>query len=226
MKWHKILLADHGGTVYGIFIVACTLVLTFSMPWASRLSELITLPWQPFPLTFFLVYAFLSGAMALNRGASAVPNEQNLGPEALSLVLVRIAFGQLLVLPLVTYSRVLFPGEAWAAVAAVGHVLLVSLFLGYLGMLLEIHSARRGRSSGGLRYGFLMLYSGMPLLFLPAAPRGVRSIAQLSPMGAIRSLIAEPAGAAQPWLVFLVPALLAVLCFAAALSQCRRSARA
>jgi len=223
MRLHKTLLADHGATVYVMLIIVCTLVLMFSMPWASRLSELISQPWQPFPVPFFLTYAFLSAAIALNRGASVVPSDQLLQTRALGLVLVRIGFGQLLILPLISYSRVLFPDGAGAIFLSVGYVLLFSMSLGFLGILFELHAARRARSSTAVRYGFLMLYAGVPLLFLVAKQPAIRAVATTSPMAAVWRLLSQEGTAAEQWIIYLVPAVVSVLSLVLVLKQCRRT---
>ena len=220
MKPYRALLGDHGAPIYAALIFGCGLVLTFSMPWASRLSELISQPWHPFPLPFLLTYTFFSAVVALNRGASVVPND-GLRPMGVPLALLRVAFGHLLVLPLVAYSRVLFPGGAGALVVVVGYVLLIGVLQAHVGILLEVHTARRVRSSSVLRFGFLLLYMGVPLLALTSHARGIRRIALVSPMEAVRVLLAGSSTAAERMVVFLVPGILSITLLFLAMRLCK-----
>jgi hypothetical protein len=222
MRLDKALLSDHGAAVYAILIAGSAAVLMFSMPWASRLSELIAHPWHPFPLPFFLTYTLLSAVVALNRGASAVPSAAVLRPSSLLLVLVRIGFGQLLVLPLLTYSRVLFPTDPSGVLASVGHVLLASCVLGYAGTLFELYATQHGRSSAGLRYGFLLLYAGAPLLFSLNTGSTLNAISLLSPLGSVRRLLSAQITSSEKIVVFLIPAVLAGLFLLLSLRACRR----
>ena len=221
MRLHRALLGDHGTPIYAALILGSGVVLTFSMPWASRLSELITQPWHPFPLPFLLTYTFLSAVVALNRGASVVPND-GLRSLSVPLALLRVALGHLLVLPLVTYSRVLFPGGASALAAVVGYVVLIGVFLAHVGVLLEVRTARRVKSSSMLRFGFLLLYMGMPLLALTSHVGAIRRIALVSPMEAVRILLAGSSTAAEQTVVFLVPGVLSVILLCLAMRLQRR----
>jgi len=221
MRLHRALLGDQGAPIYGALIFGSGVVLTFSMPWASRLSELISQPWHPFPLPFLLTYTFFSAMVALNRGASVVPND-GLRPRVIPLALLRVALGHLLVLPLVTYSRVLFPGGASALVAVVGYVLLIGVLLTHVGILFEVHTARRVRSSSVLRFGFLLVYTGVPLLALTSHAGGIRRIALVSPMEAVRLLLAGSTTAAERMVVFLVPGILSIILLFLAMRLCKR----
>ena len=123
MKLHKLLFANHGAAIYAVLIIASGLALALSMPWASRLSELIMQPWRPFPLPFFWMYTTLSALIALSIGAVAAPvGSDTRGLSAFLVVLARVAFGHFLMLPLIAYSRVLFPNSVAPLIGAAVYV--------------------------------------------------------------------------------------------------------
>ena len=154
------LLFDYLGdaSMYAIPIIICGLILTASMPTASRLSELIVQPWSPFPLPFFLVYAVASACMALRIGAGATPDD--IDPRystALLRILARVSFGHFLMLPLIAYSRVLFPNGVIPIVGATVHIYLVCVMMSLIAMPMEIRAERRYQGSVVRRHVFLLL---------------------------------------------------------------------
>jgi len=206
MRLHKILFANHGASIYAVLVAASGVVLLLSMPSASRLSELILQPWRPFPLPFFLTHTVLSAIMALSSGAAAVPvpSETQRTP-VVSTVMARVVFGQFLVLPLVAYSRVLFPRSAAPLVVAAAYILLLSVLMALAGILLEVYASRRGRSSAVLRYGFLAAYMAIPLAGLAGKSPITQAIALASPIQTIRRLFLSPLSTSEWMIAVLIP---------------------
>lgn len=197
------LLGNRGAIPYTVLLVASGVVLALSMPWTSRLSELMSYPWRPFPLPFFLTYGFFSAWLALDRGADAVP----VGRVRLSFLwtaIARAGFAQVLVLPLVCYARVLFP-TSWIPVPiAVAYVTAVSACLAAGAVVLEIHAVRRGRHPAVIRYTAFLALLGLPATFL-AAGEPLRSISYISPAVALVSIVADSPSLAHLALAFATP---------------------
>ena len=211
MRFHKILFSNHGASIYVILIVASGVVLLLSMPSASRLSELIQQPWRPFPLPFFLTYAVLSAITALSIGSPAAPvlNETRKAPVILT-VMARIAFGQFLMLPLVAYSRVLFPKTATPLIATAAYILLLGVLMALVGVLLEIYASHQARNSVGFRYGFLLAYMAIPLVGLASKSPVAQAIALVSPIQTIRRLLSGSPATFEWASIFLIPAAIAI----------------
>ncbi len=214
MKRRDLIIEQGGWGVYVSLLLLCGVALVFSMPWATRVRELIASPWQPSPLVFFSVYALLAGIVGLNRGAALAPRGV-LQWRPLFKAVAQIGFAHFLVVPYLVYVRVLLPGlEARIPILA-GYTLLVSVVLGLGAYCLESWKSARGGSSSGLRYGI-----GFGLFFLPLLAafggEGFQSITALSPFGAVHRLLTESTGADLP-IAFGVPAAvgLALLVFTA-----------
>ena len=211
MKLHKTLFANHGASVYAVLVAASGVVLLFSMPWASRLSELIMQPWHPFPLPFFLTHIVVSAIMALSSGASAVPvDSETQRTPIISPVVARVAFGQFLALPLVAYSRVLFPNSATPLIAAAAYILLLSVLMALAGILLELHASRRAKSSVASRYGFLIAYMAIPIIGLAGASPVAQAIALVSPIQTVRRLLAGSLTTSEWIIAFLIPTVITI----------------
>jgi hypothetical protein len=202
----SILFGNRGAVPYMVLLLASGTTLTLSMPWASRLSELMSYPWHPFPLPFFLVYGFFSAIVALDRSADAVPTGR-MRLSGLGIAVARVAFAQALVLPLLSYSRVLFPGSGIPVLIAVAYVMDVSLCLSAGTVVLEIYSVRRGWNSSLLRYAAFFALLGAPAILLAAA-EPVRLLSHLSPAVALTSIVVGPIESAPLALAFGVPTLL------------------
>lgn len=207
MKLHKLLFANHGAAIYATLIIASGIALALSMPWASKLSELIMQPWRPFPFPFFLMYATLSSLIALSIGAVAAPvSSDNRSSSALLVVLARLSFGHFLMLPLIAYSRVLFPDSVAPLIGATVYVFLISVMMALIAMVMEVAAARRGKHSSVRRYSFLALYFSIPLFGLLGNAWIIRSFALVSPIQALTSLLSGTASAWHWTIAMLVPA--------------------
>ncbi len=204
----RLLFGERGLAVYVGFLAVSGVTLTLLMPWMSKLSDLMSYPWRPFPLPFFLTYGFLSACVALHRAAEAVP----LGRPRLSSLAVaalRVGFVQLLVLPLLTASRALFPGT-WIPIPLAGaYVAVVSLAAACGGVVLEVYAVRRGKHPAVLRYVGLLAWIGLPAVFL-AVGGPLRLLAHLSPGVALTSIVAGAPRLSQLIVAFSTPALLAL----------------
>lgn len=206
MKLHKLLFANHGAAVYAVLILASGITLALSMPWASKLSELIMQPWRPLPFPFFLMYAVVVSLIALSIGAVAAPVTGDMKTsKALWTVLARVSFGHFLMLPLVAYSRVLFPGSALPLFGATIYVILLSVLMAVVAMLLEVSAAQRGRHSSMQRYGLLVLMYGLPLFGLLSKGWGLRACALVSPLQALAVQLSNSASASQLLVIYAIP---------------------
>jgi hypothetical protein len=183
-----ILLGNRGTIPYATLLLASGTALTLSMPWTSRLSEVMSYPWRPFPLPFFLTYGFLSAWAALDRGADAVPVGR-VRLSFLSTAIARVAFAQIRMLPLVCYARVLFPDSRLPIPIAVAYVTAVSLCLSAGAVVLEIHAVRQGWHPAVVRYASFLAMLGLPAALI-AAGEPFRSISYLSPAVALVSIVA------------------------------------
>lgn len=204
----RLLFGERGLAVYIVFLTASGVALTLSMPWMSKLSDLISYPWRPFPLPFFLTYGFLAACVALDRAADAVP----LGRPRLAFLAVaalRVGFVQLLALPLLATSGALFP-DSWIPIPlAAAYVAVVCLGLASGAVVLEVHAVRQGKHPAALRYVGLLAWIAFPAVFL-AVGGPLRLFAHLSPGVALASIVAGTAELPQLILAFSAPALLAL----------------
>jgi len=204
----RILIGERGLWVYATFVAGCGLALTLSMPWTSTLSDLMSYPWRPFPLPFFLTYGFLSAWVALDRAAEAVPVGR---PRVafLAVAALRVGFTQLLALPLVAASRALFPDDWTAIPLAAAYVVAASLAFAAGAVVLEILAVRRGRHPAGLRYGLFFAWLGLPAILLAVAGP-IRTLAQLSPAVAVASIVGGEVALPGVLVAFAAPALATV----------------
>jgi len=193
-----------GVSMYALPMLISGIVLTLSMPAASRLSELVAQPWSPFPLPFFLTYAIISSVMAVKIGASSAPDDiEPCRSHALLRTLARVSFGHFLMLPFIAYSRVLFENSTLPIFSVTALVYLVCAMISLLALLMETHDARRlqafmsRRYTMGLRYGLLCAYFALPLLGLISRASWFRSVALLSPVGSLIHLLADSAPSLQ-----------------------------
>ncbi|MBE0636348.1 hypothetical protein IH601_10170 [Candidatus Bipolaricaulota bacterium] len=208
MRIHRLLFANHGVAVYAATIILSGLALALSMPWASRLSELIMQPWHPAPLAFFLMYATMSALVALSMGAVAAPvGGDSRALPAILTVLVRVSFGHFLMLPLIAYSRVLFPNSVTPLIGAASYVFLLSVMMSMLAMLMEVFAAHQGKHSSGRRYSFIVLYSGIPLFGLLAQGGILRFLTLVSPLQSLSCLLSSSASSSQWVFILLLPIL-------------------
>jgi len=201
----RILLGDRGLLLYSGFIAASGLALMLSMPWATTLNDLMNYPWRPLPTPFFLTYGFLSACLALDRAAEAVPV---LRPRLATLAIagLRVALAQVVVLPLVALSRVLFP-DTWAPIPlGAAYIAVVSLALSGAAVVLEILAVRRGKHPAVLRYAGLVAYLALPAVFLGLGGP-LRVLSQLSPAVALLSIVTGTSGLTDAIVAFSVPAL-------------------
>jgi len=198
------LITEQGGWgVYVSLLLLCGLALVFSMPWATRVRELMASPWQPSPLVFFSVYALLAALVGLNRGAALAPRGIHQWRSVLRAQ-AQIAFAHVLLLPYFVYVRVLLPGLESRIPILVGHALLTSGVLGLVAYSLEVRRSARGKSSSGLRYGLGVLLFALPLLAAFAHGPANAAVA-VSPLGAVHLLLAEHDWPTVP-IAFGVPA--------------------
>jgi len=196
MKRRDLITEQGGWGVYVSLLLLCGVALVFSMPWATRVRELIASPWQPSPLVFFSVYALLAAIVGLNRGAALAPRGV-LQWRPLLKVAAQIGFAHFLLMPYLVYVRVLLPGLEMRIPILAAYTLLVSAVLGLAAHCLESWRSARGETSSGLRYGVLFGLFCLPLL---AAFGGERfgSMVPLSPFGVVYRLLTESAGADLP----------------------------
>lgn len=204
----RLLFGERGLWVYVGLVATSAVALTLLMPWMSKLSDLMSYPWRPFPLPFFLTYGFLSACVAIHRAADAVPLGR---PRLASLAVaaLRVGFAQLLTLPLLATSRALFPGSWIPIPMAAAYVATVSLALACGAVVLEVYALRRGKHPAALRYVGLLAWISLPAVFL-AVGGPLRILAHLSPGVALTSLVAGDPHLSQLLVAFSAPALLAL----------------
>jgi len=163
--------------------------LVFSMPWATRVHELIASPWQPSPLVFFSVYVLFAGIVGLNRGGALAPRGVRQWRPLLRAE-GQIVLAHFLLAPHLVYVRVLLPGRGARIPIVAAYALFVSSVLGLLAYSLEARRSAHGKSSSGFRYGIGVALYGLPLIALiasgPAALIGV-----LSPFVGVHRLLAS-----------------------------------
>lgn len=204
----RILFGERGLLVYAGFLAASGLSLTLSMPWTARLSDLMSYPWRPFPVPFFLTYGFFSACVALDRAAEAVPVGRP-RPAFLGVALVRVAFVQLLALPLLALSRALFPSQWVPIPLAAAYVTTECLALAAGAVVLEIYAVRRGKHPAALRYAGLLAWIGAPAVFL-AVGGPLRILSHLSPAVALMSITTGESNLLQLGVAFAAPVLSAL----------------
>lgn len=194
--------------MYATFLACSGVALMLSMPWTSRLDDLMSYPWRPFPVPFFLTYGFFSAWVALDRAAEAVPIGRP-RPATLAVAAVRVALAQALALPLVVLSRVLFPDD-WAPIPlAAAYVTLVSLAAAAGSVVLEIHAIRRGKHPVVVRYLGLLALLSLPAIFL-GLNGPLRAASHVSPAVALVSIVAGTATLAEYVMAFSSAAALVV----------------
>jgi len=199
-------------SMYAIPMVIGGIALTLSMPAASRLTELIAQPWHPFPFAFFLSYTVISAMMALRIGASTTPDD--IHPRyatAVLRILARVSFGHFLMLPLIAYSRMLFPDSVLSIVGATALIYLVCLMMSLVAMLLHVRDEYYDRSSLGRRYAFFILYFSLPLLGLISDATLIRMIALISPVQSLVTLLAPSASVLERTIALSIPGLIVVV---------------
>jgi hypothetical protein len=208
MKRRELITEQGGWGVYVSLLLFCGIALVFSMPWATRVHELVASPWQPSPLVFFSVYVFLSGVVGLNRGAALAPRGIRQWRSLLRAE-GQILFAHFLLVPHLVYVRVLLPGRGMRIPIVAAYALLLSAVFGLFAYSLEVWRSSHGKSSSGLRYAIgLALYS-LPLLAL-FATGNVSRIAGVSPLVAVQRLLGD-AGLGVAPIAFGVPAVIGLL---------------
>jgi len=211
MRLYKLLFGHRGASIYAVLVFVSGAVLTLSMPWASRLSELILQPWRPFPFAFFLAYLVLSALISLSIGAVSAPiDKSKRATNSLKIILVQVAFGQFLMLPLAAYSRVLFPGSVSPLIGGVVYVFLHNVMVALVAALMEVRAAARGKHSSVSRYGSLLLYCLLPLIGLLSPSAFLRTFALISPLYSLSRILSELSTALDLLLIFAIPSLLAL----------------
>ena len=198
------IITEHGGWgVYVSLLLLCGVALVFSMPWATRVRELIASPWQPSPLVFFSVYVLVAGLVGLNRGAALAPRGLHQW-RLLAKSQVQIGFAHFLLMPYFVYVRVLLPGLESRIPIVVAYAALIGGVLGLAGYTLETRRSAHGKSSSGLRYGLGAALYTLPLAAL-LTEGSLRAVVAVSPFGAVQQLLAAHGGAVSP-IAFAVPA--------------------
>jgi hypothetical protein len=220
MRFHKLLFAHHGVSIYGLLVLGSGVVLMLSMPWAVRLSELILQPWRPIPLPFYLMHLALSSLTALAIGAAAAPASRELQQfSTLPAILVRVVFGQILMLPLVAYSRVLVPGSAAPLIGAAAFTLLTAILVAIVAARIESMCAHRGKPSVSFRYLFLFIYMAVPIVGLAFRSPIARAVALISPGQALWRMITGSL-ATYEWLIaFSIPGAVILWAILSSLKQ-------
>ena len=222
MKGFSSLMEQGGWGTHLAMIVVSGIALTFSMPWAATIGELIDFPWRPTPLVFLGVMSFMAAVVGLNRGAARAPR----GPmqwRQVGALLWHVLFAHALVVPCVIYVRALMPGIGLRIPIVVGYSLLVSFAMALAAYL---HQARRwesGRQSSGTHYILATVLFAIPLFALLL--RGLwRRLALLSPVGAIAHFL-ETNSQPWSWIALGIPATACVLLLILTLIRMRRWAK-
>lgn len=211
MRLHGILFRRGGFAAYLGLVGGCGLVLMLSMPWAGRVGELISFPWHPAPITFFVAHLLLTCVLGLNRGAAVEPLYR-VRLHTLASLPLQLLLGLAFVLPYLVFMRALTPDSQVSIPLLAGYVTLVGVSFAGLSFALELACIRRGVGSGLLRAGCAAAILGLPLFALLAPPGALRWLTLLSPVAALVRLNAGPS-AAEAVVALAAPVLLAAAAF-------------
>ena len=195
---------------YTWLVLLTGLALVFSMPSATYVRELLSSPFRrPSPIVFFVTYVFAFAMFGLNRGAAAVP-VWLWGRRGLQTGVMQVLMGHLLLVPYLIYVRIiLLPKDHPRIILVALYAVVVGLFCAVVGYRTELWGTARGVQTTAQRYALGILYFGVPLLGLAAAPPLVLA-AIVSPYGGLIRLLAG-AGAAEMFAIYLIPAVAGLL---------------
>ena len=210
-----------GWVVNMVMLILSGLTLTFSMPWAATVEELITFPWNPSPAVFFSVLTLMMALIGVNRGTVLAPR----GPmhwRHLVPLFGHLVFSHVLVVPYLVLVRSLMPGHGLRIPILAGFSILVSLAVGIASYVRQARRWNRGQESSGVVYVAVVMVFALPLIAW--AGRGLwHQISILSPIGAISQMLS---GSERLWTAigFAIPAAVCLcLCLTMALGRRRWS---
>ena len=184
--------------------VLCGIALALSIQPSSRI---VALHFSHPPSLFHLAFVFLFGMFSVNRGAVIAANTS---ARILRLKLVfrfleHIAYGLLLLLPYLVFSRALLPAGIAGIFILVLYVAVLSFFFCLLSFRLELRGNSRRRGAFLLRYGLYAAFCLVPF-GIGMSHRSLSVILSVSPIG-LATRIIEGASAIDLFAGFLVPSI-------------------
>lgn len=192
---------------YLSLVFLCGIALMLSIQPTSRIATLHASDLSYLPGLFHLAFVFLFGLFAVNRGAvvaaAAAPRIPHL--KLILRFLEHIAYGLLLLLPYLLFSRALLSDRIVGLFILVSYTAVSSLFFCLASFQLELRGNRRKQNAFLLRYGFYLAFCLVPF-GIGMSHRSLSLLLGASPMGLATRIIGE-ASAIELLTGFLVPIL-------------------
>ena len=191
--------------VYLSMTVLCGIALALSIQPSSRIAALPF--FSHWPSLFHLAFVLLFGMFAVNRGAVIAANTS---ARILRLKLVfrfleHIAYGLLLLLPYLVFSRALLPARIAGVFVLSLYVVVLAFFFCLVSFRLEIRSGRRRPGAFLLRYSLYATFCLVPFGIGMSHP-SLSCILSASPIGFATRII-EGASAIELFMGFLIPSI-------------------
>lgn len=172
---------------YYVLLVACGSALLFSIPHASRVTDLIRPHWDPPSSVFFAVYGVMTALLGLARG-SAAASWDTAGWRTVGSLLGLVLFGQFLVLPHLLFSRALLAGRDTILLPLIAYVTLTAFMFSLIALRLELRAAARNTRPFILQHAVFALFVIVPWI-LSLVEHVPHIVAFLSPVGAALGMI-------------------------------------
>ena len=192
---------------YLSLVLLCGIALALSIQPASRIAVLRTSDVSYPPGLFHLAFVFLFGLFSLNRGAVVAANASARIPH-LKLILrflECIAYGLMLLLPFLLFSRALLSEPVLGLLLLVSYTAVSSLFFCLASFRLELRGNQRKRSAFLIRYGFYIAFCLVPV-GIGMSHSSLSLVLNASPIGLATRIIGG--GSALELIIgFLVPLL-------------------
>jgi len=192
-------------------VIACGIALLLSIHPGARVAALHGSRWIIPPSSFHIVYVLMLGFLGVGRGALIAANLplRVFRPKLYGQIAQHIVLAQLLVLPLLVFSRSVFPDRSGSLLLLFVYATLISFLFALVSYRLDLRGMRRKRSAFLLRYGIYVGYVLIPF-GLGISTRALSGFVSLSPIGVTQQIVGEIS--ALPLVVaFLFPVLATLL---------------
>ncbi len=179
--------------VHTFLLVVCGVGLLLSIPPITRVARLLEPHWNPPWQTFFATYVATTALIGLSRGSSAAAVSPLRWSVILSL-LVHTAFGQMLVLPMLVFSRSLAPGKDVGLLLLLLYSTCSAMMFSLIALRMELWGVARRTRPFFLQYMLFGLFVVAPwvLSFVERIPA---IVAVFSPIGAALQIMQSASSA-------------------------------
>ena len=192
---------------YLSLIMLCGIALALSIQPPARIAAILS-SGSTYPASLFhLAFVLLFGMFAVNRGAVIAKNTsvRILQLKVILRFLEHIAYGLLLLLPYVVFSRALLPDRLAGIFILILYVAVSSLFFCLVSFRLELRSNRWKSGAFLQRYGLYAAFCLVPF-GVGMSHRSLSVILSVSPIGVVARIIGG-ASAIDLVVGFLVPSV-------------------